>query len=117
MSPAAERRDARDLEAWSSQSVDASAQRVEKAPQIDDLRLGRGAVEDRGSGGQHGGAHDVGGARDGRPARAAEIDAGALQSPRLGHDAAALDAQVGAQRRQAGQVQIDRPLADVATAG
>ena len=67
--------------------------------------------------GQHGRAQDVGRAGHRRAVGAEKIDGCAGQSPGGGHDVAVFQPQVGARAARPFQVQIDRAVADVASAG
>ena len=90
---------------------------LQQVAQVDDLRFDGRPDDGRFSLGQHGGAKHVGRARDGWPAWAEQPDRGAAEAIGAGHDIAVFDPQIGPQRGQPGQVQIDGPVADGASAG
>ena len=114
---AAELLDPLDADRGRSEPFDSRPHRDEEAAEIDDFRLD-GRAADRGrAAGKHGGAHHVGRAGDRGTARAGKVDACAGQSPGGSHDVAVIQADVGPEGRQAFQVQIDGPHADVASAG
>ena len=106
-----------DADCAGAQPFDSCPQFDEERAQIDDFRLDRRAADDSDAAGQHGGAEDVGRSGHGRAVGAGEVDGCARQSRGRGHDVTVFEAQVGPQRGQALQVQIDRPVADIAAAG
>ena len=90
---------------------------IEEMAQVDDLRLDGRAADDRRAPGQHGGAQDVGRAGHRGAAGPDRSIVAPISRRARGHDVAVLQPQVGPQGGQALQVQIDRPVADVAAAG
>ncbi len=117
MRGAAELIDTPDVDHRRSQSFDLRPQRKEEIAQVDDLRLDGRAANDGDAPGEHRGAEDVGRAGHGRTTGAGKVDGRAGQPPRRGHHVAVPYLQIGAEGGQALQVQIDRPVADVAAAG
>ena len=112
---AVRRLDAVDVDGGGAGAGNLRAHLGEAGGEVDDLRLARGVLDDGLALGQRRRHHgDVGGA-DGdlgeRDARAAEA------FRRLGDDVAGLDVDLGAERLQRLDEEIDRPRADGAAAG
>ncbi len=67
--------------------------------------------------GEHRRREDVGGAGHRRAVRSKQVDAGAAKPPRRAHDATVFQSQLGAEGGQAAKMEIDRAVADFASAG
>ena len=111
---AAEPLDALDHDRVGAGARDLRAHRVEAGREVDDLGLARGVLDQRAAARERRRHHEVLGAGDGHGVL---HDARALQAPGLRLDVAVLDRDLGAQRLQAGDVQVDRARADRAAAG
>ena len=108
------RRGAADDDSAAPGSRNVRAERAEIILKRDDLRLARRAVDGRPPLGGAGCEHDVFRRAD---ARKAQIDLRSVQFGRAAEDIAALFADLGSHRAQSGQVQVDRPFAELAAAG
>ena len=111
---AVQRVDAVDGDDVAAGAFDFGAHGDQAARQVDHFGFARGVFQHGGAFGQRSGHHQVFGAGDGHHVH---HDARALQALALGVDVAVLDADLGAHRLQALDVQIDRARADGAAAG
>ncbi len=98
-------------------ALDLRAHLVEEIREIHDLRLGGGAVDDGRALGEHRGHHHVVRTEDGGALFAAEVHLRATEFARKNLHIAVLDAVHRAQRLEALEVKVDRPIADHAAAG
>ena len=111
-----QRVDAVDGDGRGAGAGDPGAHGVEAVGEIDDLRLARGVLEHRLAAGQRRRHHQHMGGAD-RDLREHVAVAGQPAVPGLGDDIAALDVDLGAERLQALDEQVDRARADGAAAG
>ena len=99
-----------------ARAFDFRAHRDEKIGEILDFGLFGGSVDDRRPFGKHGSHHHIVGAEHRRAEPAAQIDCRPLKFRSEHFHVAALHAHGGAKRFKAAQVQIDRPIANDASA-
>ena len=97
-------------------AFDLGAHRLQQVAQVDDLGLARGIVEHAAARPEHR-VHDRVLGRPDRDDRKAEPAAGQAAVRRDRADVARGEFDMGAERLQRLQVQVDRPIADRATAG
>ncbi len=117
VAPTAEPLHSIDFDGRRPQSADPRTEHVQHAAEAGDLRFARRAADDGAAAGEHGGTKHVRRARHRRTARTAEVDCRAAEPCGRAQNIAPLQAQIGAQGGQPAQVQIDRPVTDVAAAG
>ena len=107
-------RHAADANGRGARAIDRSSHAGEQAGKIHDLGFARRVVDDGFAGGEHGGHQDVLSTGDGD---AVEIDFGAAKSMgRASLDVAVFLAKFGAEMLERGNVQVDGPRSDGATA-
>ena len=109
--------DALDLDSGSSQALDAGSHLVEAVSEIHHLRFTGRCLDHRPSLGQRGGGHDVAGAGDRAAERSSQEHRVSSQAFGFGDHVPLLNADIGSQRCEALQVQVDWSMTDVASAG
>lgn len=95
---------------------DAGTGRGEESGELVDFRFLSCVADEGGAAGEHCGGKDVAGAGDGGSGGAGEVDVGGCELFCAGVDPAVSDLQIGAERSEAFEVQIDGPRADATAA-
>src|ERR1700694_3681121 len=107
-------RHAHDRHRRRARALDLGTHLIQHRAEVDDVRLACGVVNRRNTLGQYGGHPDVLGCSD---RRELQLNLGAAQHIRLGHDTTVLDVAVSAQLSQAGLVHVQRARPDGVSAG